>query len=386
MKILHLCLASFYVDNYTYQENMLPKYHKKMGLDVEIVASLVSFNENGKIRLMPNTERYINEFGIPVTRIDYKKMKINKKLRRYRDTYKHIERINPDIIFVHGCQFMDITHVVNYAKKNKNVTVFVDNHADFSNSAKNIFSKNILHKVLWRSCAKKIEPYTKKFYGVMPSRVDFLQDIYKIPKEKVELLVMGVDDEKVSLSDQNKFKIEIRNKYGIDDNDFLIVTGGKIDLAKRQTLLLIKAVKSIKDYNVKLIVFGSIVDELKNEIEELVDSNKVYYAGWLNTEESYKYFSSADLVVFPGRHSVFWEQITGMGIPLIIKYWNGTTHVDLGGNCKFLHNDSVEEIKASIEEILKNDKSEYKKMKRIAKNNESKKFLYSEIAKRSIEF
>lgn len=27
MKILHICLASFYIDNYSYQENLLPKFH-----------------------------------------------------------------------------------------------------------------------------------------------------------------------------------------------------------------------------------------------------------------------------------------------------------------------------------------------------------------------
>ena len=36
MKILHLMLACFYIDNYSYQENYLPKYHKKQGNDVEI--------------------------------------------------------------------------------------------------------------------------------------------------------------------------------------------------------------------------------------------------------------------------------------------------------------------------------------------------------------
>ena len=43
MKILHLMLACFYIDKYSYQENYLPKYHKKQGHDVEIIASLFTF-------------------------------------------------------------------------------------------------------------------------------------------------------------------------------------------------------------------------------------------------------------------------------------------------------------------------------------------------------
>ena len=44
---------------------------------------------------------------------------------------------------------------------------------------------------------------------------------------------------------------------------------------------------------------------------------------------------------------MFWEQVAGMGIPMVCKYWEGTTHVDCGGNVKFLYRDSVEEIKST---------------------------------------
>ena len=37
MKIVHLCLCSFFPDNYSYQENLLPKYHKRLGYDVEVI-------------------------------------------------------------------------------------------------------------------------------------------------------------------------------------------------------------------------------------------------------------------------------------------------------------------------------------------------------------
>ena len=49
MKIVHLCLASFYPDNYSYQENLLPKFHKELGYDVEVIASTQSFDEYGKV-------------------------------------------------------------------------------------------------------------------------------------------------------------------------------------------------------------------------------------------------------------------------------------------------------------------------------------------------
>lgn len=384
MKILHLCLANFYIDNYSYQENMLPKFHKKMGLGVEIIASLVSFDENGKPCLLKNGGNYINEHDILVTRLKYQNTKWSKRFRQYKGTYEAISKSKPDIIFIHGCQFTDIRQVVKYVQKNQNVKIYVDNHADFSNSAKNFLSKYILHRIIWRYCAHLIEPYTTKFYGVLPARVDFLRSEYRLPEEKIELLVMGADDEKVEEAKNPKVIEEIRRKYNIKQDDFLIITGGKIDNAKKQTLLLMEAVKKIKREEVKLIVFGSVVDELKEEISELSDGSKIQYIGWINSEDSYKYFAASDLVVFPGRHSVFWEQVVGLGIPMIVKRWEGTTHVDLGGNCKFLYKDSADEIYGLLINLIE-DRDELNKMRDIAESEGMKFFSYKDISKRAIE-
>jgi len=383
MKILHLCLANFYVDNFSYQENMLAKFHKNMGLDVEIIASLFSFDENGKGCYLIKSGSYINEYGIPVTRLEYKNSIFSKKLRQYKDVFEAIAKAKPNIIFVHGCQFLDIKYVVKYAKNHPNVRIYVDNHADFSNSARNFLSKNVLHKIIWKSCAKKIEPYTTKFYGVLPARVDFLKNIYKISEEKIELLVMGADDEKVKEAKDPIIRKQIREKHNVNDSDFLIVTGGKIDNAKKQILLLMEAVKRIKMDNVKLLVFGSVLNELKKDVNYLVDGDKIQYIGWIKSEESYKYFAASDLVIFPGRHSVFWEQVVGQGIPIIAKYWEGTTHIDLGGNCKFLYNDSIDEIYDMIYSLICN-KKELTNMKKVAEEKGMNYFSYNEISSRAI--
>ncbi len=380
MKILHLMLACFYIDNYSYQENLLPKYHKKQGHEVEIVASLFTFDENGNGKWLPKADKYINEHGIPVTRLDFKNGKAEKMLRRYIGLEKELERFSPDIIFIHGVQFCDIDVVVKYLKKHKNVRVYADNHADFSNSAKSFVSRYIQHRIIWRRCAKAINPFVTKFYGVLPARVDFLVNEYKLPKEKVELLVMGSDDEDVIEAAKEESVKAIRENYGIADDDFLIMYGGKTDNYKKQTLLLMDAVNAIDNPKLKLIAFGSVIPELKEEIEKRC-SDRVQYIGWVLAKDSYKYYAAANLACFPGRHSVFWEQVAGQGIPLLVKKWDGTTHVDCGGNVKFLTQDTTEEIKTAIEEILSGDN--YEKMLASAQKASST-FMYSDIAKRSI--
>lgn len=382
MKISHICLCGPYTDGWNYQENLITKYQVKNGYDVSIIASQYEWGNEGKIIKNESTE-YVNNDNCKVYRLKIKEQKdINYKFKHFFNIHETLEKISPDILFIHNVQFLDIKKIVKYAKKHS-VKIFIDNHADFSNSGKNILSKYILHGIIWKHMAKIIEPYTTKFYGVLPARVDFLKNIYKLPPEKCELLVMGADDELIEkYSDKDTRKKE-RENLKLYKDDFVIVTGGKIDKAKLQTLLLMEAVKSIENQKIKLLIFGSVEEEIKTKFNSLCDGKKIQYLGWANEEQSYKYFSIADLVVFPGRHSVYWEQVVAMGIPMLCKYWTGTQHIDIGGNVRFLKRDSAEEIQKFVDDIVFDDEK-YENLKNNAAKEKRKQFLYSEIAEKSI--
>jgi len=383
-KIVHVCLCGPVTDGFSYQENLLTKYHRRLGYEVSIITSQWIWGEDGRLK-KDERNRYRNEHDILVVRLAIKRDKnVEAKFKRYEGVYRTIEEENPDILFIHGCQFLDLRILKRYIKRHPAVRTFIDNHADFSNSGTNFFSKYFLHRGIWRAVAKAAAPYVEKFYGVMPARVDFLTKMYGIPKEKVELLVMGADDEKAETAEKEKLGEKVREKYGIAKEDFLLVTGGKIDYAKRQTIYLMEAVKEVTDKRIKLLVFGSVEEELQKQVEELQDGERVIYAGWISSEDSYAYFKAANVVCFPGRHSVFWEQAAGQGLPMIVKYWEGTTHVDMGGNVRFLYKDSKEEIKQVLEEITCNDGEIYKKMKETALKDGKREFAYSEIAKRAL--
>lgn len=384
MKILHICLGNYFIDGMSYQENMLTKAHKRMGLDVEIIASCQTYDENGDYAFDLKKGTYRNEDDIPVTRIAYKKKAgWCYKLRCFEGLSEALEASNPDFMFIHNVQFYDIRIVVDYLKRHPNIRVYADNHADYTNTGTNAISW-LINKIIWKRCAQLINPYITKFYGVLPVRVDFLRNEYHLPAEKCKLLVMGADDEAVKAAAMPQVKKAIRARYGIAEDDFLIVTGGKIDAFKTQTLLLMQAVLDIQNPNVKLMVFGSVTPELKERVQALADGVKVQYIGWVQAKDSYDYFAAADLAVFPGRHSVFWEQVVAQGIPMLVKDWPGTHHVDLGGNVKFLTKDSAEEIQEWI--IRLSDRSEaYQRMKDVATDKGMYAFSYARIARDAIE-
>lgn len=382
MRITNICLLAPVTDGWNYQDNLLTKYQKKNGNDVTIITS-------HRVRGKDNTlhyddrEEYYNEDHVKVIRINMRgKEDFNNRFKTFPKLYEMIEKTKPEIIFIHGVSFKDTTAIKKYLINNPDVRAFADNHADFSNSATNWVSKNILHKIIWKYYAKKLIPVVETFYGVLPARVDFLTEMYDIPKSKCKLLPLGVDDDLADMA-MDPYKLaEIRETFNINKDDFVIVTGGKIDAAKKQTFSLMKSINQLKDGSIKLLIFGSVVDDLKEEFELLLSEN-VQYIGWANNEESYLYLSMADLVIFPGRHSVYWEQSAGLGKPLVVKYWTGTNHIDLDGNVIFLKNDSVEEIKYVIESLINNPyKLNY--MKKHAMRAK-RYFSYKQIAKNSIK-
>lgn len=353
MKILHLCLACFYIDGYAYQENLLPKYHKKLGNEVAIIASTQIYIDNVRLGYVEPSE-YVNTDGIRVRRIPYSHMvptKLKSKLRIYEQLRESLEEFRPNIIFLHDIQFLSLKDIVHYKKKNPEVIVLADCHADYINSAKSFLSKNILHKWVYRRSIKKAEPYIEKFYGTLPCRCDFLRKMYGIPESKIEFLPFGVDDE---LADEALMvKNRIRKEYGIDEDEFVLVTGGKINKQKIDIFLAIDAVGEC-NIPVRLIVFGSIADDVKDEFRRHLEKNNIIYAGWANVSKSYELMAAADVAIFPCLHSTLWEQAAGMGLPCIIHHIEGYTHININENCYCIKRVTKENIIHSIEFVYKN--------------------------------
>lgn len=387
MKIVHLCLANFYIEDFGYQENLIPKYNKRDGHDVTIIASRFTFNKKNGAPDLTEAGEYINSNGIKVIRIDYKYKilkSISKRLRIYRNTYKLLEEENPDLIFMHGIQFLDMLEVVRYVKDNPNCKLVADNHASYHNSARNFLSKEILHKIIWRRTIQKSLSYVNKFFMLAPGCKDFAKDMYSIPEEKMEYLYLGADTERIDFEKKKDIKTRVRQELDIQLDDFVLITGGKLSKKKRIKLLL-DVLKRIDSKNIKLIIFGAFSDDIKDELlYKISQDSRVRYIGWLNGEDVYDYYLASDIAVFPGTKSALWEQAICSGLPLICKRWKGMEYVDVGGNCIFIDGDDEDKIVESIE-LLANDKELYAKMANVSRTKGYDKFSYEKISRQAID-
>lgn len=377
MKIVNLALGNTYNEGWGYQENLLTKWQKLNGHDVTVITSRMVNNKNDDGYHLTDPCEYTNDLRIKVIRLDYPfNIWPIRTLRIFKNLYKTIEKENPDFIFIHNGQFLDSLKVCKYLKNHPNCKASCDNHADETNSAKSFFPK-VLHYTIWKYCMNRLNKYVHKFYGVLPIRCDFLKKYYNLPDNKVDLLVMGVDDELIEKAGVDS--IQFKKDHNLSSDTLNIITGGKIDHYKTETLNLMEAVKDQKD--IRLFIFGSIGDEIKDRFNELLSDNMTYL-GWLTQEESYAALKSCDVAIFPGRHSVIWEQCVGLGIPLIVRSWPGTNHVDIGGNSIFLKEGSTQELKHEIDKLK--DRSYLNNLKEKSLSNNKEQFSYKHIANKSI--
>lgn len=383
MKIVHIAANAPYNDYWGYQDNLLPKYHKKLGHDVTLIVTN-TIHKGGKI-VETDCSDYVLNDGVRVIRLRKKKYphRVITGLCSKLEVFEYLKTIRPDFIFYHGLLSTTIFDVIKYKKKiNPDCVIVQDNHLDYNIGCKCCTGVRKRSKRAFRRYInRKSIPYVAKVYGVTPWRKTYAEDYFRIPNDKTDVLIMGADDEKIDFEHRNEIRSKIRNEHGIADGDFLIVTGGKID-KRKEIHHLMEACGG--DSGVKLMIFGQVNDDIKEEFERLLSENdNIIYIGWINSDRVYDYFFAADLVFFPGQHSVLWEQACAAKVPCVFEKWEGMEHVDNGGNSDFVTPITAESIKQKISELKFTDK--YYKMKAVAESEATDIYLYSKIAEKSLE-
>lgn len=382
MKIIHICLAASYIEGFGYQENILTQMHAEMGHTVVVLTSDFTFNSKHEV-MKRAEEDYINDFGVHVKVLPRStRYGVYSRFNDFDGVYDALETENPDIIFVHGGQFVALKDVLKYCKRHQDVKLYIDQHGDYYNMHINTWKRKLLQRRIYGHWMRKAIPFTQKFWGVTPWRCRYLQEVYGIPENKIGLLVMGGDDRYIHFDQMPQLRSDVRKRLDLAENDFVVITGGKID-SKKNIHLLMEAIIKLNRDDLKLIVFGQPNDEMKPIIQKLSEDKHIRNIGWLDSAQVYDYFLASDLAVFPGTHSVLWEQACACGMPGVFKDWTDMHHVDVQGSAVFMQEITAETLRKEISDICNSDK--YMQMKNAAQDFAVDVFSYRNIAKRAIE-
>lgn len=318
MKIVHLCLSCFYIDGYAYQENMLVAAHVRAGHTVYVLASTETFGACGKPTYVAPS-MYLGSDGAIVERLPYRFAGLPglaRKLRAYPGLTARLREIEPDVIMFHGLCSHALLEVARYVRKNPGVVLYADSHEDFNNSARSWVSKWLLHFMYYRTIFQVSLPAIRRVFCITKETESFVHDFYGCPAAKAEFLPLGgnvfTDEEYASM------RKAVRTQYQWGADLRIFVQSGKFDGAKR-LLDSLEAFSALADPNVRLILAGIFMDDIKGQAEELVRKDpRIISLGWLDTQHLTSLLVAADVYVQPGSQSATMQMALCCRKPVIV--------------------------------------------------------------------
>ncbi|MEO9209584.1 MAG: glycosyltransferase family 4 protein, partial [Ginsengibacter sp.] len=272
------------------------KYYRKHNHEVTVITStfesVFDFYNDKYDKKAPAKEYFHKGAKIIKLRFSFN----ISRLKRYTNIYKIIESEKPDLIYIHDIM-LNLPEAVKYVKKNPNCKMIMDYHADYSNSANNWLSLNILHKIIRKVFyLDRAKRYISKIFPIVPASIKFLHEVYKVPYEQMELLPLGADTDFGSEVKRKGEGLMLRDKYNIPLQDFVIFTGGKLQPAKK-TELLINAFLKLNDKHLHLFIIGKANEEDQKYMDHLLniskDNRNIHFIGWLTASDVYKYLDAS---------------------------------------------------------------------------------------------
>jgi glycosyltransferase involved in cell wall biosynthesis len=328
---------------------LLPRQNKIDGHDVSIIASTEVYINNTKLGYC-EPKKYVNEDGIPVRRIPYRKIPIHlirTKVRSYQGVFKILQEEKPDVIMFHGVPAWELRTVVRYKRAHPEIKLYVDSHEDFHNSARNFFSRNVLNKIFYRLIVKSAYPHIDKILCVSLETMDFLKTMYKIPPSKLEFFPLGgiIFPEE----EREQKRKGIRGNLEMTNDHILCVHSGKMDKLKR-TADVINAFSKVKSDKLRLVLIGSMTDEVKKDVLPLINADpRITYLGWKTADELMEYLCAADVYVQPGGQSATMQNAICCGCAMIL-YPHKSHEPYLQGNGYYVK--TIEDMREAFEDIV----------------------------------
>lgn len=359
MKIVHCCFGNeHYIDTWGYQQNLLPLYCAKSGLETVVLASndtYPSFVNKDEIEAIKSKGNNYMNGPVRVVRSS-SWFHSNIHFQKAKDLKAQLENEKPDIVFFHGSLNLSLLSCVAYKKKHPEVLLYVDNHGDVMNVNSNWLYRFLFFKCFLTVFHKYCQRYVDMYFGVTYGRCRFLNEYLGIKGNKVQLLPIGADVD--AAKEIHSSVNELRAKLGFSDTDIILIHGGKLD-PRKGTVDLINVYRRLRTTTcpqLRLVIFGKMVDE---RIRPIL-GNDVTVFDWLSRGQTFELFKVANLAVWPIHHTTLIEDCVAAGLPYLIRKTETTQH--LINSDFYLREGNEDELQDRIIEFIsKSDKNEYKK-------------------------
>ncbi|TJX68819.1 glycosyltransferase family 4 protein [Soehngenia saccharolytica] len=314
------------------------KMLKEMGNQVDVAS-------NGEEKI-PYTD---NKWEISFERSPFKKQNI----KAYHDLKKIIKQNNYDLIHCHTPVGGVIARLAaKEYRKDKLKVIYTAHGFHFYKGAP------LKNWIIYYSVEKWLSKYTDCLITINEEDYNIAKAKFKAKEVK---LVNGVGIDLTKFSPQTTDnKIKLREKYGFNQNDFILFYAGELNSNKHQDFL-IEVVGRLKSKipNIKLLLAGKGIklNEYKSLVAKMKLNDSIYFLGYRNDINSLLQIS--DVAVSSSKReglpvNVMEAMVTGL--PLVVTNCRGNRDLVKNGiNGYVVDIDDIEGFANSIYKIYSDD-------------------------------
>lgn len=388
MKIVHIC--NYYQPQLGYQDYFLPKYQIKAGHDVTVLTSdryfpFPDYKNTVQSILGPRfCGTGVSEYrGIRIVRL---KTLFEKSSRTIlAGLNKKIKELKPDVVVCHGITNFNIFTALKYKKKLGYRLVF-DEHTwiklQRTDLPARLFYFFYKHLIL-----KKILKKGDKLVSVSEGVSEFFDKTLGLKKSQYELLPLGSDTELYAFN-SNERRI-IRERFSIGPENFVVVYTGKVIKKKKIENIIYALDKAGEKSGIfsssVLLVVGDgdreYFDFIKSRAEE--KGVKLVYVVQQPFTELYKYYSAADVAVWPVEPTISTIDAMSCSLPVICN--KGLTERYEKGNGFGVTPDDIDELAGCLLKLAEDSKLRAR-MGELSRETVEKELAWEVIARKFTDF
>lgn len=271
------------------------------------------------------------------------------------DLKASIRAFNPDQVIVVGISTFTCFQVAQLKSELGFKLIIADSHlpSEF-NSGNNIF-KNIFYDIFKLLFTPTISKAADKVIAIQDKTVDIIKNVYGITKP-IFVVPNGTDTKIFRFS--KKYNETIRKELNIPQKSNVLIYTGKIIQQKGVDLLFTSFSRLIKKYkNIHLILVGSGPEDYISTCKQKVSKkelNNIHFIGFLDQNELFKYYSAADIAVWPLQESLAMNDAAACKLPFIANNTMGDKTRISNDNALLYKKNNIKDLTKQIELLLKN--------------------------------
>jgi glycosyltransferase involved in cell wall biosynthesis len=320
-----------------YQETFLAKAHSRTNETLVITSdqytrSLYDANENILKKRIVGTG-FSTEEGIEILRLPVRFNIEALNAPWLAGLENAVTGFEPDAIIAHGIVNITSIRIAMLKPRVSKARLIFDDHMTF-NATRGGWV-NLLYQTFRTMFTPLFLKTADAFVAVTYETKRFMHEVYGIPIERIIVIPLGIDLDNFCHDSQAR-KLT-RQKYRIKDDDVVFIYAGKIIREKGVHLFIDAALQACKNHEkVRFMIVGGqdpiYLAGLKSRISSAHMSDHFSFIDAVPNKELYKYYSAADVGVWPLQCSMTMLEATACGLPIIISDKSGATERTAFGN------------------------------------------------------